>query len=267
MFSHGARLVLLTALCLVMAAISFAMPVLAEDTAQNDSLLPPVELTLTNSRGQSVRLMIPSAYVKKRGSGEYLNVHYPDMQPQSGPTWEQVVKALEEKGQPAALDNITKKWELDKPKYDSLTPLNYDGIIYVSDGIPEFPENMIDRELSRYPEYEDPYEPEFRHYRHSEKDGTVVREYLIPREEFEARSIWIDCLPRDESRPDLGCFAKTSLGDRLILSYSIPRGSIASWREIDKRVRAFVRQLVVDCFEGAVLETGQHPLSTHACQF
>jgi hypothetical protein len=266
------RLIFFPAVCLFAAALSVKLSAADAGTA-SESAAPPVELTFQNSREQGIRLAIPREYLKDDKDWDttfavLTDIRFPDMQPPPPRrTFRQVAKALADKGQPATMDNVLREWELDKPKYDARVPLQYSVGVWIQSGIPQGTEGMIDGIVVDSAEYDDPLEPMFRHYRDAYKDGTAFREYLIPRDEFAARSVWIDCLPRNIERPDYGCLVNTTLGDRLGLKYNIPRKDVALWREVDTKVKDFVRQHVVDCFDGIRLKPSRQPLPTYACQF
>jgi hypothetical protein len=242
----------------------------AADPTTSNEPTEPVEITFQNASGHGIRLAIPRAYLDRNSWDDTFvalkGVQFPDMlPPPPRRKLREVVKALEGHGQPSTVENLLKEWERDYPKHEDQEPLHYSGRITISPGIPEGTSRMIDSHVLRHPEYDDPLEPGFRHYRQANRDGTVAREYLIPREEFDARSIWIDCFSRD--RPRRMCKVWTKFGDRLSLQYTIPRTDITFWREADSKVRSLVRQFVVDCFEGAQLEANQQPSTTYPCRF
>jgi hypothetical protein len=261
-----------SAAALILAATLFGASLDAADEATPTESAELIETTLQNSLGQGVRLAIPRAYLDRHSWDSTFvalkGVQFPDMlPPPPRRTLRQVTQSLGQKGEPATIENILNEWEADGPKHEDQGPLHYSGWIWITDGLPTGRAAMIDRFILRYPEYDDATEPGFRHYRHANNDGIVVQEYLIPREEFDARSVWLDCSPRDRYGPRTRCSLWISFGDRLGLQYTIPRSDIALWREVDVKVKALVRQFIVDCFDGPKLEPGEQPSSSYPCQF
>jgi hypothetical protein len=240
-------------------------------TTPNEPDLPPVQLVFQNADGQGIRLAIPQAFLERNSWGEssvaLKRVQFPDMlPPPPRRTLQQVTKSLKQSGRPATMENIMEEWAKDYPPRDSEQPLHFFGWIWLHSSIADGIKNLIKHEIPRLQEYDDAAEPGFKHYRRVYNDGTVMEEYLIPFEELAPRSMWIHCYPR-ERLPNALCSVGTMIGDRLYVTYDVPRPAISSWREIDSKVRTLVHGFIVDCFEGAPLGRGQQPTATYACQF
>jgi hypothetical protein len=212
-----------------------------------------VEIVLENARGDGVRFAVPPAYLHRRykPSGRvdllFLYVMIPDLEP------EPVLTAREA----FEMSGLGSKSTVPSRSPDGPVDPRYGGSIVVSATIPGAFERIMQREVFGASRYMEPSEPEFVHFR------TKTRERLVLKDELRSPRIWFDCFPL--SHPLRLCDAHAQLGDRLRFNYTIRRSEVRRWRELDMRVRAFVTDLIVDCFTKGAGTSG--PTTRYACQF
>lgn len=228
-----------------------------------------VEVFLQNVHGQGVHLKIPQAYFGRyhqRGGIEHslhMYADFTEMQPvrraQRRPAeiLDDVLQKLENPNVPTA-DEPTETEELD-----------YQGRVELGAIVPEAATSAFDRFTMKHPEdMDEPADPYFRRFQHTDNAGRIAFEYLVPRDEFGSKSTWIYCLGPPPERPGrTKCTVEVPFGDRLRLKYSIPRRHLAEWRAVDARVKAWVRTLIVACFDAPLLEPGGQPTAFHSCEF
>jgi hypothetical protein len=108
------------------------------------------------------------------------------------------------------------------PSGPPISDAPYEGYITLSASIPGAFERTMGREVFGGQPYHEPSEPQFNHYR------VATRERLVPKDESQRPRAWFDCFPLAE--PTRLCEVKTTLGDRLRLSYTIRRSEVREWR-------------------------------------
>jgi hypothetical protein len=102
--------------------------------------------------------------------------------------------------------------------------------------------------------------------------GTTVHEFLLPKGQEtiggKSRTIF-DCGPyTDTARTRLlwpSCAAFVSDNDRFDVLYHVPRGNLRNWHSIEAEVLAFIRTLIVDCFDAEFPAPDTASMRFHDC--
>jgi hypothetical protein len=221
-----------------------------------------VEFLVQSALGKGVRFQIPREYLRRGGDGGlkesvWLYIEYPEMRPEARNSLERTF-------------GPTQKGERLDPDLSLRSGLNYRATVVITSTVPDGTSSMIHSIITNrhYSEYSDDREPGFRHFRFADIEGTILAEYLIPEDQFEGQSVWVNCPHRPDGRSDLTlCTVNARFGDRLGLSYTMPRPEIAQWRIVGSKMRAWARTLITDCFEGSQLKPGSEPSVVYTCQF
>jgi hypothetical protein len=253
-----------------LASLLLAMLHVGSATADSTSSAAPpsgtgqrqVELLIQNVEGQGVRFAFPASYLAKfqrEGGLEttiFLEIYFPDMRPP-----QPVQRTLQELVGEVFRDlDEAKGLKQESPEDKDREDTWFGGVRLMGATLDRIVQAR-DYDVSRYEQYADDSEPGFIHYRRDTGNSATAVDLLVPADQAATIAIWFEC------RPFSSCMARTLFGDRVHLSYNIGRQSIGQWRELDARVRLWLHDFVVDCFEGARLTAGNEPAQTHPCPF
>jgi hypothetical protein len=233
----------------------------ASTTAALDDATP-VEFFIQNVEGQGVHIAIPKVYLTKfQRTGRldnllFLDVVFPYMTPRE-PFRRTLRDMLDDISK--AVDEGSTSHQM-KPEYRDLEGTWF-GDVRLSGSTPSLVSKALVYEVSRHEPSNDGSEPTFRHYRYDVGNSATAEDLLVPVEQPVQTPIWFAC------RPQSSCVARTLIGDRIHVSYNIGKENIGQWRDLDAKVRSWVRGFVVDCFEGPPLKPGEKPAAFYPCPF
>jgi hypothetical protein len=220
-----------------------------------------VSIVLQNAFGQGAQFQISKEYLAPeyhdggmRGS-LHLYIEFPEIRPRQDVSGKAALEALEQ-------------GELLPARRPQSVESGYAGYLIIEDTIQDHAAAATERITTRYAERVDDNDPEFRRYWQTYSSGALLAEYLLPKEELDAQSVWIRCFATTLQRPDTTkCTVYTPFGDRLQLQFAIPRRDVGKWRVVDARFKSWLRDLIAGCFEGAQLPLGGRPEALTECPF
>jgi hypothetical protein len=209
--------------------------------------MEPVDITLVDSSsGNGIRFSVPKAYLKRnydRGGGQptdfVIETIYPDMTPRS---------------------------LSDSSDFDGLDDERFSIHIWVFPGDPAGVARSIGHRVDQLPKTVSDREPSFTIY-----NWESSRDYLIPAEHLDEKTLYFDCIPfeavREPTRQRIRCTAYAGFGDRLLVRYSYQRRHLNRWRDVDVKVKSLLQTFVIGCFESDGAKENVQIALKHDCNF